>query len=626
MQVFILDGVEPVGVLGDAFERLEWTRSLWKPHTITLDLNLRQLHASAILKNRVLFLPDEEGLAFLVEHIETNDEPGAAKDAMRVIGRSIDAIATEERLALPPEDESHDTQSAVPAETAIKHYVDANGGPGAATARQVPNLVVATDQERGGTVTVSARYQMVGDILREVGAAAGMGWETTLDRDAEEYEFEVIPGVDRTASVFFDTAFDTLERYSELDSLLDTKTHAVVAGRGEGADREVVERFLDSEKEGLERREVFVDARDVEGENPGEAVAALETRGDATLEALQAAARYEAVVHPYGSFRYREHWDLGDLVTLRDSDRGLAVPVRVVTVRSSITDSKAAPEREVELDRPFPTLKDRINGGGVSGGAIDSPLSLPPDPHADTHQLTAGDDSIGSTHLITKVPASTAGSDSAYPVGISMFLADAADGYPIDFCWVQTTKLTVTGDRMTQRVFRHSSLGTLSWERSWHSSIGWSPFMVTPGRYTGRQLLKSTSQSIPNAAWTKVTSWGSGWGTARILFSAANNALVIQEPGLYLVRGWVNLSDTSSTGRRLVGFSYASGGASPSATPALPDYISTTALIDSAAHYIESTQLRELAAADQLSLVMWQNSGAAMTLTTAAVEIAYMGG
>ena len=299
MQVFILDGTTPVGVLGDSYEKLEWVRRLWQPNKVTLDLNLRQLHATQIQKGRILWLA-EDNVAFLIEHIETNDEPGAAKDAMRVIGRSIDAIATEERLANPAPGDSHDTQSAVTAEAAIKHYVDANAGPSASAAREIPDFTVAASGGAGAVVSVAARYQLVGDILREIGYAAGMGWETSFDPDTGSFVFDVVSGVDRTASVFFDTAFDTLERYSELDSLIDTKTHAVVAGQGEGVDREIVERFLGSEKTGLDRRETFIDARDVE---PG-ATDILEQRGDSTLEALQAQARYEATVHPYGSFRY----------------------------------------------------------------------------------------------------------------------------------------------------------------------------------------------------------------------------------------------------------------------------------------------------------------------------------
>ena len=83
MQVFILDGTTPVGVLGDSYEKLEWVRRLWQPNKVTLDLNLRQLHATQIQKGRILWLA-EDNVAFLIEHIETNDEPGAAKDAMRV--------------------------------------------------------------------------------------------------------------------------------------------------------------------------------------------------------------------------------------------------------------------------------------------------------------------------------------------------------------------------------------------------------------------------------------------------------------------------------------------------------------------------------------------------------------
>lgn len=388
MRVFILDGTAAVGELGDAFETLEWTSWLWKPDSVILEMNLRQLHASAVEKGRILYLPDEDGAAFLIESIETIDEPGRQQDDMRIIGRAIDAIATEERLALPASGQAYDKQTSVPAETAIKHYVDENAGPSAAANRQVPDLTIATDAAGGATVSTAARYQLVGDILREIGQAAGVGWRTVFDPSGPAFEFDTIIGTDRTASVFFDTAFDTLESYRELDSLIDTKTHAVVAGQGEGADREVIDHYLGTEKTGLDRREVFIDARDVE---PGDSDV-LQQRGEALLTALLAQASYEASVHPYGSFRYRTDWDVGDLVTLRDADRSLAAEVRVVGVTSRIMDTQTAPERVVHLDRPYPTLQDRVSGSPVTGGAVDKPVlstAAATGDHADLVNVTA---------------------------------------------------------------------------------------------------------------------------------------------------------------------------------------------------------------------------------------------
>ena len=122
--------------------------------------------------------------------------------------------------------------------------------------------------------------------------------------------------------MFFDFAFETLERWEELDSVIDAKTVALVAGQGEGTARDLVTRWSGTEPTGFDRREAFLDARDVElGETT-----VLAQRGDAFLAATGAETSLEADVHQYGGFRYREHWDVGDVVTVRNAERGLELP------------------------------------------------------------------------------------------------------------------------------------------------------------------------------------------------------------------------------------------------------------------------------------------------------------
>jgi hypothetical protein len=68
----------------------------------------------------------------------------------------------------------YDTQTAVPAETAILHYIAANAGPGAQASRRVPNLVVPTSQGRGGTVTITARLDNLGQLISDTAEAASL--------------------------------------------------------------------------------------------------------------------------------------------------------------------------------------------------------------------------------------------------------------------------------------------------------------------------------------------------------------------------------------------------------------------------------------------------------------------
>lgn len=369
-RVWVLDTDRtPLGLIDQSFTSLVTTRRWLGVDSFEMRIDRLRLYASDIETGRFLYLPDDGDLAFLIEQIQTVRTGSRQQADMVVAGHSLDGMSAA-RLCFPPDDDSHDRQTNVAAETAMKHYIDGHLGPGAAAARQVPGLVLAADAERGGTVTVNARYQLVADVLREIGLAGGLGWQVPYDPDEPGFVFDVIPGVDRTASVFFDFAFETLESWEELVSRVDSPTVAVVAGQGEGEDREIVVRWAGSEPEGFDRREAFIDARDVE---QGQ-TAVLEQRGDASLAAIGPERRLEARVHTRGSFRYREHWDLGDLVLVRDQERGISMPSRIVEVKESIGQSAAAPEVSVVLDRPMPTLQERVRGSGVTGSAVDYPV------------------------------------------------------------------------------------------------------------------------------------------------------------------------------------------------------------------------------------------------------------
>ncbi len=409
-RAYVLDPVTraTLGLVDQSWERLSYVRRYTAMDTFELVIKRTRLWASELAVKRLLYLPDEGDLVFLIEQIASVAEGSTRNDEMTVTGRSLEGIAMAERLVEPAAGESHDRQTGVAAETAIKHYVRAHAADLAVPARQVPGLVVAPDTARGPTVTVNGRYQSVLDLVREIGLLAGLGWEITYDAATDDFRFDVTDGVDRTAFVYFDFAFETLERWEELTSVIDAKTVALVAGQGEGTARDLVTRWSGTEPTGFDRREAFLDARDVElGETT-----VLAQRGDAFLAATGVETSLEADVHQYGGFRYREHWDVGDVVTIRNAERGLAYGARIVEVEKAFDRSAAAPTITATLGRPFPTLASQTSAGraaatadgaaGVaSGGVPVGSVVLWPAPAPPTDWLTCD----GASLLRSAYPA-----------------------------------------------------------------------------------------------------------------------------------------------------------------------------------------------------------------------------
>jgi len=127
----------------------------------------------------------------------------------------------------------------VPLETAIKHYVSVNAGPGALSARRHPSLVIATDQGRGPAVNYSVQFTSgvdlgLLDVIRALIAqayptnvAGGMGFRIT--RTGTNLTFDVFTPVDKSQTAYFSEQLGNLTSINF--SLTDpTCTDALVQG------------------------------------------------------------------------------------------------------------------------------------------------------------------------------------------------------------------------------------------------------------------------------------------------------------------------------------------------------------------------------------------------------------
>lgn len=358
--IFILNNaLEPTSILEETTST-EWTERYYVDGTIKITLPDYVQQLRNVRKGNFAFV---DGLVYRIDQVEAEHLPDGSGQVV-ANGKTLQII--EDRIAIPPAGLSHDNQSGT-AEAVIKHYVNANMGPGAAVERQVPGLTVAADQGRGAAVEFSARYQRISDIVSQVGQASNLGWELSLDIDTAEFVFEVIQGSDRSGTVFFDVEFETALKTKLLSSDAGLKTFAYVAGQGEGAARTIIERHSGvSEPTGLDRREMFIDARDLPDSSPG----ALELRGDAKLAETSSEDIVSIEANPLGSFRYREHYWLGDIVTVRNTFWEIQEAVRIVGVKRTSSEG-AEPRLEIELGQPWPTIKDAMSrqvSDGMSGG------------------------------------------------------------------------------------------------------------------------------------------------------------------------------------------------------------------------------------------------------------------
>lgn len=208
-------------------------------------------------------------------------------------------------------------------------------------ARAAKEMRVLQSQHRGIKITFQSRFKYLTDELFELSRQSGLGPVIWLDTENQQFVFEVLEGkdcthrIDNPNSYIFSKGSGKVTKRTYTYSCEGEKNMAYIGGQGDGDEREVVK--INAHLTGLQRKEMFIDARDIaEGETDS-----LLDRGKLKLSAAAATVSYvfDADTQDYG-----HSWDLGDLATYVD-ENGFVEDNRITQVREVYENSvlKIAP-------------------------------------------------------------------------------------------------------------------------------------------------------------------------------------------------------------------------------------------------------------------------------------------
>lgn len=217
-----------------------------------------------------------------------------------------------------------------PAETVMAQVVTANLGPTTLPERRVAGLVVLNGG-RGSTVSLSARYDPLGEVLVPIARLAGLSFRVV--QVGTHLEFQVSEVRDRTGLVRLDLRNGTLQDFTATWSGWGV-TYALVAGQGDLAARTIIARTtpaaVAAEAAGgpWARREAFVDSRNTD--DPAE----LAQAGDELLLENAAIAGVKAVPSDDLTMRWPQDWGLGDTVGVNIGAQPTTARVESIALRA----------------------------------------------------------------------------------------------------------------------------------------------------------------------------------------------------------------------------------------------------------------------------------------------------
>lgn len=227
--------------------------------------------------------------------------------------------------------------------------------------RKIPWLENAEDNNVGKNIS---QYQKTGgevyDALINLATDADIGFNILFDPRNKRLIFEVRAGNDKTYGneegndpVVFSTDLEDVLSSSYYSNDEDKKTMAMVQGEDKGENRKTVYTGNVGGK-GFDRRELYVDARDLQSEihkDDGSVIVLTEQqylstlvqRGDEKLAECVISETFEAQIRQFGDVQYEFGKDFvkGDKVTVVDKQIGVQVSARITEVEEDFGEEYA---------------------------------------------------------------------------------------------------------------------------------------------------------------------------------------------------------------------------------------------------------------------------------------------
>lgn len=249
----------------DDYKSLIWTERYTKCGDFEYETSMSSDLVEAIKPGRYLTL-DGSDTTMIVEtvSITTNTTDG---NRIKVTGRDLKSIL-ERRIVW------NQTQLNSKIETAIEKLLNENVINPAISNRKIPGFVF---QSSGDTRldAIKVDTQFTGDNLLDaietLCSANNVGYTIAFNPDDPDvrFIFQLYLGEDRSYDqetnpwVIFSPSFDNLIGSDYVESTKLYKNVAHIKGEGEGLDRKAFTIVLDNDPTGMDRKELYVDARDI---------------------------------------------------------------------------------------------------------------------------------------------------------------------------------------------------------------------------------------------------------------------------------------------------------------------------------------------------------------------------
>jgi hypothetical protein len=344
MEIFVYNHDRQLAGIIESYEYFKWTRRYSTAGSFVLKAVGAPENAALLQIGCYIKKNDDQEIA-MIEHIEYNQTD---KEMITASGRFATAML-DRRIIWGTETLNGDLGACVG--KLINNHLIAPTDP----ARRI-DFVSFISPSFNIPIHSQVSYKNLYDAVTELCDTADVGIRTTFAPETGTLTMSLYQG--ELTQAVFSREYENLVSQTFTSNIANYRNTVVVAGEGDGQDRTLVSIVGES---GESRREIFIDARDLQSENfPDNYEEALLLRGQSKLIEHTPVLTFDAEINNHGNLQYKADYDLGSIVTIQARRWGVSLQTRITEITESFDASGFS--IDIALGRGMLTLSQRLRG------------------------------------------------------------------------------------------------------------------------------------------------------------------------------------------------------------------------------------------------------------------------
>jgi len=345
MELYLFNTERELEGLVESFEYLRWTRRYAQCGSFELKAIASNENIALLKIGNILWKNDDEE-AGIIENLEMTLQE---QEYITVSGRFATSLLAR-RIIWGTEILTGDLSAAI-LQLLNNHLISP------ANADRAIGGFAYTPEAVGVSVNTQTSFGNLMDTITGLCEAADLGLRTAFAPAAKQFIFQLYTGA--VSQAVFSKEYENIMEQIFTERLSTFANTALVGGEGEGSERTFAAAGGGT---GLDRYEIFVDAKDLRSEDfPSGYEAALLFRGNSKLAEQAMVRAFDVTVNQYGNLKYKADFDLGNMVQAVSKRWGISMTARITSVEESY--DRDGISLSVVFGKPLLTLSEKLKRG-----------------------------------------------------------------------------------------------------------------------------------------------------------------------------------------------------------------------------------------------------------------------